>query len=106
MKRVLAYVPDLLFRSRVRGTASAAGVEVVFASNGPDLAAKAASGGFDLALVDLHAPGALAHLPRGVRVVGFHSHVDVATRRAAEAAGAEAYTNSAFVEALPKILQA
>lgn len=82
MARVLAVVADLMLASRVEAPLSAAGHEVTVRSEpGPDAA------GFDLVVADLDLPGVEALAAAGTPAIGFYSHVDVATRRRAEAAG-------------------
>jgi hypothetical protein len=82
MAQVLALVSDLMLASRVDGALRAAGHEVtVAAAAGPD-AAEA-----DLIVADLEAVDAAAVAALGPPTIGFYSHVDVETRRAAEAAG-------------------
>lgn len=114
MSRVLAVVPDLFFAEKIAATARAAGVELI-----PAPVARAADAarahGVELVLLDLHAAGdplavvrALAADPATSRVtvVGFHSHVDVALREAALAAGVHhVLPRSAFSAKLPEILR-
>lgn len=112
-RRVLAVVPDLFFAAKIEAVARAAGVAIGFAAPAAAAAACAAHPP-DLVLIDLHAgPGvpdlvrALKASPatRGVPLVGFHSHVDVATRESALAAGLDrALPRSAFVAKLPGLL--
>jgi len=82
--RVLAFVPDLMDRSRL----SAPGIEVRFAGLGA--LAGVGTDTCDLVVVDLARPGvleALAAAPPTVAVVGFGPHVDDALLDAARAAG-------------------
>jgi len=100
---VLAYVPDLMDRSKVASAAPA----TVFVAR-PDALVDAAAPG-DLVVVDLGRPGVLDVLPAlaaaGTRVVGFGSHVDRATLDAATAAGcAQVLARSAFFRDLPALL--
>jgi hypothetical protein len=93
--RVVALVPDLLLGSNVLGMLRAAGHEASLVA-GPD-DAEAAVGGADVLVVDLASgdvePAALlgrlrdAGLLAGVRTLAFYSHVDAATRAAAQDAG-------------------
>ena len=91
MARVVAVFDDLLLGSNVLGMLRAAGHEASLggADARPDGAAALivdlASGGFDgVALVErLRAAGEL----EGTRTIGVYSHVDVDTKRRAEAAG-------------------
>jgi len=101
--RVVAYVPDLMDRSKV----SAAVPDVRFVARPDDLAE--AADGAGVAVVDLGRPGVLDVLPAvvatGARVVAFGSHVDRATLDAARAAGCtEVLPRSAFFRDLPSLL--
>ncbi|QXC59128.1 hypothetical protein KSP35_11950 [Aquihabitans sp. G128] len=81
--RVVAYVPDLMDRSKL---ARLGAVEVVHVARPDDLAAVAVDG--DLVVVDLSRPGAVAALGAiAGQVVGFASHVDTDLIAAARAAG-------------------
>ncbi|MGH9247815.1 MAG: hypothetical protein ACRD29_26580 [Acidimicrobiales bacterium] len=87
---VVAYVPDLMDRSRLSAAARSAGVDVRFVRSGPDLAGSAVSA--DVVVVDLSRADsldALAGLGGGARVIGFGSHVDTERLRAARAAGCD-----------------
>ena len=87
---VVAYVPDLMDRSKV--SAAAPGATFV---NRPAALTEAATGA-DVVVVDLSRPGVVDVLPLPARVVGFASHVDRETLAAAEAAGAEVMARSTF----------
>ena len=80
--RVLALVSDLMLASRVEGSLTAAGHEVTVRG---DPGADASD--FDLIVADLELvdPDPVAAI--GPPTLGFYSHVDVETRRRAEAAG-------------------
>ena len=82
MARVLAIAPDLFFASKIDATLRAAGHEVTIAAPA-DAGAEEA----DVLLVDLDAAGSDVEGPPGIPRLGFYSHVDVETRRRAEAAG-------------------
>ena len=93
MARVVAFIPDLLFGSRVHGALRAAGHEVELvadASNVGDMLA-----GADVLVFDLtdEVPGRIGTFEtlRGgierVRALAFYSHVEADTRMLAEAAG-------------------
>lgn len=84
MARVVAYVPDLMDRSRLSGIDG-----LVFVASPAELAGAAV--GAALVVVDLARPGVLEALPglAGVRTVGFGSHVDRDLLAAAEAAGCQ-----------------
>ena len=79
MARVVAYVPDLMDRSRLAG--------VAFVATPAELVDTDA----DIVVVDLSRPGVLDVLPavaeRVPRVIGFGSHVDTELLAAARAAG-------------------
>jgi hypothetical protein len=72
--RVALVCPDLLFGSKVEGALRAAGHEVVRGTDG------------DVVVVDL-TQGEVPAPPEGAPTLGFYSHVEQDTRRAAEAAG-------------------
>lgn len=85
MARVIALSTDLLLGSRVEATLKAAGHEVTLA---PSLQ-EAPLDGVDLLVADLDAGNPEALVGLGVPVLGYYSHVEVATREAAEAAGVD-----------------
>lgn len=85
---------DLLFGSKVTATGRAHGIPVAVARNAAAAVAKAA--GVGCVIVDLHLEG--LDLPQlvsdlrtigPVRVIGFGSHVDVETLKAARLAGCD-----------------
>ena len=81
-RRVVAFVPDLMDRSRL----SAPGVEVVFVDDPEGLADAHA----DLVVADLARPGAIESLGAVAGpTVGFVAHIDEATMAAALAAGCD-----------------
>ena len=112
-RRVVIVVPDLFFATRIVTAAAHLGVEIEQATPAGLLAACTASAP-DLVIVDLHAPGdpvaairALRADPatRDMRIVGFHSHVDVGLRAAALEAGADqVLPRSAFTVRLAGLL--
>jgi hypothetical protein len=98
--RVVAVAPDLLLGSRVEATLSAAGHEVTLS---PALA-EASLDRADLLVADLDAesPEALAGL--GIPVLGYYSHVNAETRKAADAAGIDlAVPRSRLARELPQL---
>jgi len=107
---------DLIFTSRVTGTARAAGLAVKAARAVEALEALARQQHPTCVLVDLANPGLelpelLSRLravcPQMPRVVAYGSHVDAAGLRAARAAGCDVVLpRSAFVEQLPLELPA
>ena len=82
MTRVVAYVPDLMDRSKLASVG-----EVTFVATPAELATVPG----DVVVVDLSRPGVLEALGRlqGVRTVGFGSHVDRELLAAAGAAGCQ-----------------
>ena len=100
MTKVVAYVPDLMDRSRI----SAAVPDVVFVRRAADLVEAAI--GADLVVLDASRPGALDVVPSlGIRAVAFGSHVDTELLDAARAAGVdEVMARSAFFRRLPEVL--
>lgn len=88
MARVVAFVPDLLFGSRVQADLVAAGHEVVLA--GSPSAVRDALRGADALVVDLTADAAArvhdVGTP-GVPVLAFYSHVEADVRSLAHSAG-------------------
>ncbi|HEX7275798.1 MAG TPA: hypothetical protein VF244_00345 [Acidimicrobiales bacterium] len=97
MTRIVAYVPDLLDRSKV-----AAAGDVTFVDRPAALAGVEA----DLVVVDLMRPGvleALAGLPG--RVIGFARHTEPALMAAAHAAGCDVVLpRSSFFAQLGELL--
>jgi|SRR6516162_2821335 CheY-like chemotaxis protein len=104
---------DLIFTSRVTGTARDLGLEVRKARSPKQLVDLVGQQAPACVLVDLHNPGlAVADLlgalptPRPF-VVGYGSHVDTATLKAARDAGCDlVLPRSKFVEDLPTQLPA
>ncbi len=97
---VVAYVPDLMDRSRL------AGRPVRFVGDPAELVP--ASAGVGLVVVDLSRQGVLDPASdvaaAGVRVVGFAPHVDDELRAAATAAGIEVVARSRFFGRLDDVL--
>jgi hypothetical protein len=80
--RVLGLVSDLMLSSRVEAPLRAAGHDVVIRGElGTD------AGDFDTIVADLEIVDAEAVAAAGPPTVGFYSHVDVETKKRAEAAG-------------------
>ncbi len=104
-------VADLFFRSKIRAVAEAAGAAPQFVRSFEELQTLlAASSSRSQIIVDLNDRSlrALEFLPGlanvGHRLLGFVSHVDVATTNAAREAGCTVLPRSKFVETLPAIL--
>ena len=113
---VIAAVGDLFFASKIRGAGELAGAEVVFVRDGEGLAKKVEEGAPSLVILDLEAekfdPLATverlksSERTRGVRVVGFLSHVETELQRRAKEAGVDlVMPRSAFTQRLPDILR-
>lgn len=109
-RRVLAVVPDLFFATKIAATAKMAGVELELVP--PQRAAeRMAQAPAALVILDLQARDAIALVsalklaaPK-VPVVGFFSHVEVALRTSALAAGVDAVLpRSQFVVKLAALL--
>jgi hypothetical protein len=81
MARVVAVVSDLMLASRVQESLRAAGHEVSVAPSLPDPVEA------DAVVCDLDTVDPAAVAAAGVPAVAFYSHVDVETKRRAEAAG-------------------
>jgi hypothetical protein len=87
---MVAYVPDLMDRSRVEMAGRAAGRPVEFVARPEDLVS-AVGRGARFVVVDLAHPGVLEVLARlgPAHTVGFASHVDKALLAAAREAGCD-----------------
>ena len=101
MARVLGLVTDLMLSSRVEGSLRAAGHDVeVRGEPGAD------ASGFDLIVADLEAVDPVAVAAIGPPTLGFYSHVDVETRRTAEAAGFDQVVpRSRMARELPQLVE-
>jgi len=99
--RVVAVAPDLLLGSKVEGMLSAAGHEVTLA---PALA-EAPLDDADLLVADLDNENPEALVGLGIPVLGYYSHVNVETKRAAEAAGIDTVVpRSRMARELPELV--
>lgn len=100
MSTTVAYVPDLMDRSRV----SAASAAITFVAALSDL--PAASAAADLVVVDLTRPGVLDVLPAlEGRVIGFANHTERQLMESARAAGCSTVlARSAFFSRLDELL--
>ncbi|HUR48623.1 MAG TPA: hypothetical protein VMY88_03700 [Acidimicrobiales bacterium] len=98
--RVLAFVPDLIDRSRITNVVE----DAEFADSIDGLVA--ASAGADIVLVDLSRAGVLDALGRLEchRIVGFTNHTDKAGMEGARAAGAVPMARSDFFIGLEELL--
>lgn len=100
MSATVAYVPDLMDRSRV----AAASRSISFVTDLTDLATAAAAA--DLVIVDLSRAGVLEVLPAlGSRVIGFVNHTERGLMESARAAGCgTVLARSAFFSRLNELL--
>ncbi len=85
MARVLSISNDLMLGSKVQETLTAAGYEVVASPSMEETSWD----GIDLIVADLDVENPEALVGLGMPVLGYYSHVDVATKEAAEAAGVD-----------------
>ncbi|MHB1710475.1 MAG: hypothetical protein ACYCV7_03600 [Acidimicrobiales bacterium] len=106
MKRVVAFVPNLLDRSRVESAVPASGASIEFVGDISELASAAAAGA-ELVIIDLDRPGVMGVLPGlgETRTLGFGSHVNPDLLQSARNAGCdEVLTRSAMFRRLASIL--
>jgi DNA-binding NarL/FixJ family response regulator len=103
MARVVAYVPDLMDRSKV-----AAAGDVTFVASPAQIAAEAESQQAEVVVVDVMRPGAIeaiAAVGPTARVIGFGRHTSPELLAAAKDAGAsEALPRSAFFPRIDELL--
>jgi hypothetical protein len=85
MAHVLSISADLMLGSKVEAQLGAAGHEV---TTSPAIE-ETTWDGKDLIVADLDAENPEALVGLGIPVLGYYSHVDVATKEAAEAAGVD-----------------
>jgi hypothetical protein len=101
--RVLAIATDLLLGSKVEATLKAAGHEVTLS---PSLAEAPLDDGAELIVADLEGENPEALVGLGIPVLGYYSHVDVETRRIAEAAGVDLVVpRSRMARELPELVE-
>lgn len=112
---ILAILDDLMFTSKIRGTATHAGATVSFARSAQGALDQMRAQAPSLVILDLNNPrtdplGTIAAMQAdpalaAIPTVGYVSHVDSATIAAARHAGVgEVMARSAFVNALPDLL--
>jgi hypothetical protein len=100
MARVLAVVPDLMLSSRVVESLTGAGHEVEVVPEVPE------ASDAEAIVCDLDAVDPEAAAGAGLPSLGFYSHVEVQTRRAAEAAGVDVVVPRArMVRELPGLVE-
>ncbi|MGN6662587.1 MAG: hypothetical protein ACTHK6_00045 [Solirubrobacterales bacterium] len=102
MAHVLSIAGDLMLGSKVEAQLSAAGHEV---TTSPSLE-ESTWEGIDLIVADLDVENPEALVGLGMPVLGYYSHVDVATKEAAEAAGLDlAVPRSRMARELPALAE-
>jgi hypothetical protein len=100
LARVLSISTDLMLGSKVSETLKAAGHEVV---SSPSIASSTWDG-VDLIVADLDAENPEALVGLGIPVLGYYSHVDVETKKTADAAGIDlAVPRSRMARELPAL---
>jgi hypothetical protein len=100
--RVVAIAADLLLGTRIEGMLSAAGHEANLSAT----LAEAPLEGAELIVADLETENPEALVGLGIPVLGYYSHVDVETRRVAEAAGVDRVVpRSRMVRELPQLVE-
>lgn len=111
---VLAIIRDLFFRSKIDAVASAIGAEVAYASDLSAATRRCGELAPRLVIIDLsdsavaasQAAEAIRAAAPGARLIGFASHVDVKTLKAARDAGFDAaLSKSEFTTQLPELLK-
>jgi DNA-binding NarL/FixJ family response regulator len=110
----LALVGDLFFRAKIDAVASAVGAEVEYASSLDAAVARCGDIHPSIIFVDLSDPAfpardtlqAIGAAAPGARTVGFASHVDLKTLKAARDAGFTlTLSRSEFTTRLPELLK-
>ena len=102
MARVVALATDLLLGSKVEAMLSAAGHDVTLAPSFQE----APWDGADLIVADLDSENPEALIGLGIPVLGYYSHVNVETRKAAEAAGVDLVVpRSRMARELPQLAE-
>lgn len=113
-KIALALIGDLFFRAKIDAVAAAVGAEVEYASSLDACAARCAAVHPTIVLVDLSDPAfparealdAIRSAAPGAHAIGFASHVDLKTLKAARDAGfALTLSRSEFTSRLPELLK-
>jgi hypothetical protein len=100
--RVLSISNDLMLGSKVEAQLSAAGHEVTTAA----AIEESTWNGKDLIVADLDVDNPEALVGLGIPVLGYYSHVDVATKEAAEAAGIDLVVpRSRMARELPQLAE-
>jgi len=112
-RRIVVYLNDLIFETKIRSTAQHFGVETAIVRSASDLSAELNRVHPELVIIDLNAAGESARSliqtakssSPSARVIAFVSHVDSALAEVAQAAGAdEVLPRSRFTQRLPQLL--
>jgi hypothetical protein len=102
LARVLSIATDLMLASRVDATLTAAGHHVILARSLQEAPLDEA----ELIVADLEVENPEALVAVGVPVLGYYSHVDVETRKVAEAAGVDLVVpRSRMARELPALVE-
>lgn len=102
MAHVLSIAADLMLGSRVEAQLGAAGHRVTTAPSIEESTWE----GKDLIVADLDVENPEALVGLGIPVLGYYSHVDVATKEAAEAAGVDLVVpRSRMARELPNLVE-
>jgi hypothetical protein len=102
--RIAALVPDLMFGSKIEATLRAAGHDVELAPSADAIAT--GKGSPDLVIADLGEVDVSQLQRRNAPVLGFYSHVDVDTRRRAEAEGVDLVVpRSRMAREMPQLVE-
>jgi hypothetical protein len=100
--RVLSISNDLMLGSKVQETLKAAGHEVIASAS----LEETTWDGVDLIVADLDVENSEALVGLGMPVLGYYSHVDVDTRKVAEAAGVDLVVpRSRMARELPELVK-
>jgi hypothetical protein len=100
--RVLSISADLMLGSKVQETLASAGHDV---TTSPSME-ETTWDGIDLIVADLDVENPEALVGLGMPVLGYYSHVDVDTRKAAEAAGVDLVVpRSRMARELPALVE-
>lgn len=102
MARVVAVVADLMLGSKIEAMLIASGHDIAFSPSMQE----ASWEGVDLLIADLDEENPEALVGLGIPVLGYYSHVNVETKKAAEAAGVDLVVpRSRLVRELPELVE-
>lgn len=102
MARVVAVATDLMLGSKVEATLRAAGHEVTLSASLQEAPLEEA----ELLVADLEVENPEALVGLGIPVLGYYSHVDVDTKRTADAAGVDLVVpRSRMARELPELAE-